>query len=137
MDVARDQVRAERVEHIADLIRTMQFRYGETYKALAREWSLTYEYVRAIGAEAHELVRGEIVDAETVTVNVCVTLERVMARAYETADYGSAVAAAREWGRLAYAHADRAKAGASTRVSTKEATVQLLESLLEAARSSE
>lgn len=112
----------------------MQFRYGETYKSLAREWDVSYDYVRELGAEAHRIVRSEIAEPEVVTANVAVCLERVMTEAYEKGDYGSAIGAAREWTRLAYQAKDsetRARNGGLA------VTKEILRSLLEAVESAD
>jgi hypothetical protein len=96
--------RSERIEHIADLIRSWKFRYGETYKALAREWGVAYAYVRELGAEAFRLVGDEVTEPEETTVNVCVGLERIMRDAVESgdpADRRAAIDAGRVWVQLA------------------------------------
>lgn len=121
--------RSARIEHIADLIRKWQFRYGETYKALAREWDVSYAYVRELGAEAFGIVRGEILEPEEVTASVCVGLERIMRDGMEAGQRRDAIEAAKVWAQLAK-DSKRTTSG-----SGQELTEAVLESLLDAVRS--
>lgn len=48
-----------RIEHLADLMRSLRWVRGETYKRLAKEWGLTRQRVRELSAEASKRVRTE------------------------------------------------------------------------------
>lgn len=125
--------RTSRVAHLADLIRSAKWRYGETYKALAVEWDLSYETVRDIGAEAHAIVRSEIVDPDEVTPNVCVVLSKVLTEAFEEGDRQAVVAAAGAWTKLAYQHRDAAKLAKSGAIALTPAVLRSLADALESA----
>lgn len=125
--------RASRVAHIADLIRSAKWRYGETYKQLAVEWGMAYDSVKDIGGEAHAIVRGEIADPDEVTPNVCVVLSKVLVESYERGDFGQAIAAAGTWTKLAYQHRDSAKLA---KASSLTLTPAVLRSLADAMESS-
>lgn len=76
-----------RVEHIAGLMRRLEFRTGETIKGLALEWGLSEQRMRELSAIASKRVRAELTDPDRVTVKVSTVLERVIDEAMaETRD---------------------------------------------------
>lgn len=67
-----------RIEHIAGLMRTLEFRTGETVRELAAKWRLGAQRVRELSAVASKRVRAELTDPDRVVVKVTASLEKVI-----------------------------------------------------------
>jgi hypothetical protein len=129
--------RTERIDHLADLIRSFQFKYGETYKALAREWGVTYQYVRDLGTDAFAVVRGELVEPEVATVSACVALQRVVEEAGKDGDRRMVIDAANAWTKLAYQHKDHTTRGKGGDAGSLKNQIAVVRSVLDALESQE
>jgi hypothetical protein len=129
--------RAARIEQIAEMIRRLQFKYGETYKALAREWDVTYQYVRDLGAEAFRVVQEEIAEPDAVTTSVCVHLEDALREAHKAKDFRAISDLGNTWVKLAYQHRDHTARGKVALGGTRAEQAALFRSVAEALESQE
>lgn len=68
----------ERVGHIADLMRRLEWERGKSAAPLAAEWGIAESTVRNYAAEAHRIVRAEVTDPDEVGRDIGVTLNLVM-----------------------------------------------------------
>lgn len=96
----------ERIKHIADLMRRLQFVRGKTVKRLALEWNLTEQRVRELSAEASKRVKAELSaeDKVALTGEVVSTLTTIMRRGrkgVERGDLGAAASAAKTGAEIA------------------------------------
>ena len=89
-----------RIDHIADLMRTLRWRTGETGRDLARDWCLSEQRVRELAAEASRRVRAEVTDPERVAITVSIALERALAGALEAKDWRAVATVAKTWGEI-------------------------------------
>jgi hypothetical protein len=89
-----------RIEHIAELMRSLRWRTGETGKAFARQWDLSEQRIRELAAEASRRVRAEVTP-DRVSVSVGVPLEAALAGALEDKDWRAVAAVAKTWGEIA------------------------------------
>jgi hypothetical protein len=123
-----------RIEHIAELMRSLRWRTGETGKVLARQWDLSEQRLRELAAEASRRVRAEVTDPDRVSVSVGVVLESALVGALEDKDWRAVAAVAKTWGEIAGA----IKAPRNTEPSPErsiEDDVTILEAALSAAKS--
>lgn len=86
-----------RIEHVADLMRSLKFVRGVTYKQLAKDWNLTEQRVREISMEASRRVRLELTDVEGVQLDVCAALSSAMRTAHTAGNLKAVAAIARAW----------------------------------------
>jgi hypothetical protein len=127
--------RFERVEHIADMIRGFTFKHGDTYKALAREWNVSYDYVRELGAEAFAKVRSELVEPEVATTSACVALQHVIEEAQREGDRNAIIQASNAWAKLAYQHKDHQRQTKMGDAGSIRQQIALVRSVLDALES--
>ena len=59
-----------RIEHIANMMRELKFKRGDTAKALAKEWGLQLNAVHHMTAEASKRVSKELLNPDAVKVNI-------------------------------------------------------------------
>ena len=90
-----------RIEHIAELMRTLRFVRGKTVKRLAAEWGLTEQRVRELSAEASRMVKAEITDPDRVTVTACGYVEWALREAKKAKDTRAIAPLAKAWAELA------------------------------------
>lgn len=79
----------ERIDYIADLMRSMEFKTGRTVKRLAKKWGMSIETLKKDSAEASRIVRAELQDPDRVGASVGAALERALARADRRGEEGS------------------------------------------------
>lgn len=75
-----------RVEHIADLMRSLEFRTGETTRELAAKWRITVQRVWELSSIASKRVRAELTDPDRIVVKVAAALEKVIDDALRETD---------------------------------------------------
>lgn len=75
-----------RIEHIAELMRTLEFRTGETTRGLAAKWRIGVQRVWELSSIASKRVRAELTDPDRVIVKVATSLEKVMDDALRETD---------------------------------------------------
>lgn len=93
-----------RVEHIADLMRDLQWERGKTAKRLAEEWSVSESTIRNYSAEAHRIVVAEV-DMTEAGRDVSVALRTVLADSMRDGDRKNAIKAAEVWATVSGAKA--------------------------------
>ena len=79
--------REDRIQHIMHLMRTLAFERGVTWRHLRDEWGVGDSSIKEMCAEASRRVKAELTNKDEVTVDVGVTLQRVMRKGlsdYET-----------------------------------------------------
>lgn len=79
---------AERVEHIASLMREHRYKRGVTSKELAAEWSLSVSTVENYTAEASRRVLSEYDDPDRVHLSGCTALETALDGAMADREWG-------------------------------------------------
>lgn len=97
----RDAHVAARVEHIAQLKRSLRWVHGKSTKRLAAEWGLTEQYVRELSVEAAKIVRAELTDPDRVTGTVCGYVVWALRTAKKTGDVKAIAPLAKAWAELA------------------------------------
>jgi len=75
-----------RLDHIAKMMRALQWETGESGPALAKEWNLSVDRLKHLAAEASRRVRAEITDVDYVTATVCSALQTVLRHAIAESD---------------------------------------------------
>ena len=103
--MARTAVTEGRIEHIANLMRRLEWHTGKSGRALAKKWDLSLSSLEKLSAVASKQVRAEIVDPEEVTITVAAALDRVMREALDDGDRRSVIQAAATWARIVGADA--------------------------------
>lgn len=68
----------ERVAHIADLMRRLEWERGKSAVPLAAAWGISESTVRNYAAEAHRIVRAEVTDPDEVGRDIGVALNLVL-----------------------------------------------------------
>lgn len=79
--------REDRIQHIMQMMRALTFERGVTWRKLGAEWGIGDSGMREMCAEASRRVKAELTNKDEVTVDVGVTLQRVMRKGladYET-----------------------------------------------------
>lgn len=64
-----------RIAHIAQMMRALRWKRGESVKRLAKAWGVAEQRVRELSADASKQVRGELADPAAVTTTVTAALE--------------------------------------------------------------
>lgn len=100
-----DLTKEERIDYIVELMRTLVFRRGRTTRMLAQEWKLSLGTVRDDAAEASRIVRREMMEPDTVAVDVGLALQEVMEGALDDGDRRHVIAAAKVWADISGASA--------------------------------
>ena len=119
--------RAERVDHVAELMTLGTYKTGADVKRLAALWSLSEANVRQITAEASRRVRTARSMGAPKDIAVCATLD-AMQMARKDRDAKALTGAAHEWAMLHGLHAPkRVEAKVTTDCSPEEARARLLE----------
>lgn len=77
--------REDRIQHIMQMMRDLTFERGVTWRKLGAEWGIGDSGMREMCAEASRRVKAELTNKDEVTVDVGVTLQRVMRKGL--ADY--------------------------------------------------
>jgi hypothetical protein len=90
-----------RIEHIADLMRQLSYKYGSTVPRLAKRWGYTDQYVRLLAVEAGKRVRAELTDPDRVTTTVCAYVEWALETAKENGEVRAIAPLAKAWAELA------------------------------------
>lgn len=75
-----------RIEHIANLMRSLDFITGETVRELAAQWGLGEQRIRELSSIASKRVRKELTDPDRVVVKVATALEKVIDDAIRETD---------------------------------------------------
>ena len=96
-----EAITAQRIEHIAGLMRSLTFRRGKTAQRLAAEWSLSLDRVWQLTAEASRMVKAEITDPDRVTVTACGYVEWALREAKKSKDTRAIAPLAKAWAELA------------------------------------
>lgn len=95
-----DGVTEARLDHICELMRSMQFHRGKTSKALAAQWGLSYERTKELCAEASKRVRAEVTDPDRQRGDLCVALQHILHRAIDSGQLREAVQAVDVFARI-------------------------------------
>lgn len=103
--MAAPKTTEERIEHIAEMMRNLEWRRGKSLKALACEWGISPSTVGNYSAEASRRVRKEVQDPEEVGRTVCTALDKTIRLAVRDDDRRSIVQAAKVWSDIAGAGA--------------------------------
>lgn len=130
-DGSRTAAVEARIDHIAELMRSLKWRRGDTYKELAKEWALSEQYLRELAAEASRRVRAEITDPDRVTASVGVALEIALEGAVGDRDWKGVAQVARTWSEIAGAGIKTAPSPTGS----LEQQISMTESVLEALKS--
>ena len=101
----RTPSRPDRIEHIASLMRELQFKRGKTNKLLAKQWDLNLTTVAQDSAEASRLVSREFTDVEGVKRDLGVALSSAVHTSHEKGDVKNLVAAAQVYATVTGARA--------------------------------
>lgn len=96
----RTAITEQRIEHIAAMMRRLEWRTGDSGPALAREWRLSRSSLEKLAAEASRRVRAEVTDPGAVTLTVCAALEKTLRDALADGDRKSVIRAAATWSRI-------------------------------------
>lgn len=96
-----------RIAYIADQMRRLEWRTGETGTELANAWGLSKSSLEKLSAAASKRVRAEVCDPEAVSISVGAALDRVMRDALADGDRRSVIAAAATWARITGVAANR------------------------------
>lgn len=128
---ARDLgIREQRVEHIADLMRTCRWYRGTTGKALAKEWGLKVQTVKLYAAQASKRVYAEVMsDREAVGEKIGAALGVAIEGAIQDRDWRALSGLAK-----VYADATGVSAPIKTELAVVSDVSQLAHELGEVAR---
>lgn len=99
-----DEVDA-RVERVAELMRSLDWRRGESNRELAKEWGVSVAAVNDYAAEASRRVRAEVTDVGEVTGTVATVLAGNLERASAAREFGDVAKLADVWTRITGARA--------------------------------
>jgi hypothetical protein len=102
---ARPETVDERVEHIADLMRSLQWERGKTSKKLADEWEVAVSTVENYSAEASRRVRAEVQDPGETGRDISIGLRKLFVDAVNNADGKTAARLAEVWATVSGAKA--------------------------------
>ncbi len=91
----------KRIEHIAEMMRRLEWRTGRTGREMARKWGLSLSRVEHLSAEASRRVRAEIADPAAVHQTVCTALDRVLRDALADGDRRNVIRAGMTLARVA------------------------------------
>ena len=91
-----------RIAHIADLMRTMKFRTGDTIYKLVDEWGLGIDRVKQLSTMASRRVKDEIANPDHVTVTLCTALSQIVDEGMRPGgDRKQVISAAKVWAEIA------------------------------------
>lgn len=96
---------AERVDHIAALMRSFEWETGRTYKELAKLWDVSPSTVRDYSSEASRRVRSEVTNPEEVSRDVCLSLREAVTACRVKKDWTRMTKAAEAWATISGAKA--------------------------------
>jgi predicted transcriptional regulator len=95
----------QHVVTIADMMRSLAWKRGESNRELAKEWGVSVAAVNDYAAEASRRVRAEVTDVGEVTGTVATVLAGNLERASEAREYGDVAKLADVWTRITGARA--------------------------------
>ena len=101
----RTPPKAVRIEHIADMMRTLKFKRGKTVKELCVKWDISPAELRRDSSEASRIVTREFTDVEGVKRDLGVALSDAVHRTHEEGDVKNLVAAAQVYATVTGARA--------------------------------
>lgn len=108
----------QRLEHMCELMRSIEWRRGKTGKLLAAKWDLSMSRVDALAAVAWKRVKAEVIDTDSTTATICSALRSIVEESHaETHDTDQSV---KRDARRAITEAG--KAWAAITIGTKETT---------------
>lgn len=96
-EARRSGITEARIAHIADLMRNCQWVTGRSGKELAKEWGITYDYLRHLSAEASRRVKKECLDPEAVGAQVGAALSAAVREAMQDRDWKALAQLSRVW----------------------------------------
>lgn len=76
--MGRNGAQAARVDHIVELMTSLQFVRGKTAKVLARKWHLELDYVHTLTAMASKIVRESVLNKDQIQIKVTQALDKVL-----------------------------------------------------------
>jgi hypothetical protein len=76
--VEHNAVTEARIAEIASMMRSLEWRRGESGRALALVWGLSEDRVKHLAAEASRRVRAEVLDRDSVQETVACALDKVL-----------------------------------------------------------
>lgn len=94
-----------RIDDIADMMRSLSWRRGESNRELAKAWGVSVAAVNDYAAEASRRVRAEVTDKDEVTGTVATTLAGNLERASQAGEFGDVAKLADVWTRIVGARA--------------------------------
>lgn len=95
----------ERVSHIAELMRDLMWKRGESNRLAAKEWGVSVAAVNDYAAEASRRVRAEVTDPTEVAGTVATVLAENLQRASAAGEYGDVAKLGDVWTRIVGARA--------------------------------
>lgn len=107
-NIERMALTETRIAHIADLMRTMKFRTGDTIYKLVDEWGLGIDRVKQLSTMASRRVKDEIANPDHVTVTLCTALSQIVDEGMRPGgDRKQVISAAKCWAEIAGAFAPK------------------------------
>jgi hypothetical protein len=102
-----------RIEHIADMMRSLEWRTGISGPILAKEWGLCEQRVKELSAEASKRVRAELMSPDNVKTDVGAALAIALRGAVNDKKWQAV-------GQIAKVYADASGASAPQKVEVGE-----------------
>lgn len=91
-----------RIAFIADMMRKMTFKTGDTIYKLSEEWGLGLDRVKQLSTMASRRVKEEIANPDHVTVTLCTALSQIVTEGMKPGgDRKQVISAAKVWAEIA------------------------------------
>lgn len=107
----------QRIEHIMQLMRKLQWIRGETGKKLAVEWGLSVSRVEHLSAEASKRIRQYFSDPKDIATEIQLAIDKILRDALDSKERKVALEALKLW-----AEVSGAKASIKHEIITTEAS---------------